>query len=450
LDRGAWTEIAVFVSDFVASSPRPVLPRAHTLTRRRPAAFLALDVDHSQAGGKVFVNVCSHPRIDPVCGANLVPVSEEHLDTWGLGNARVPVLVGPTRNMLDSDGHDATAVDVLFHPGVVRRALTGGKSVTKEHFRDYLVDIAAKNVAEDHGIVLAPGRNVVMEVARYKGPDGENKDNTHAFPVFADEKDDASSAEKDEATAARSADASAAAPAAEPPARPAARHTKKPIKKGFLSSASGLGAELYPEGSAEGIPKPGEQYDPLGHIPENVRKNCHVIDSGALRGEDFERVTRQYAETGRLDTSAPGVYAKGSEPGLTREVGIGHPKEKEKSASGTRLSETRLNTAKQERVPEQSRNETIATPSRDSSKRVPEYAVSTASDSAVEIVVRLPELRGGMASVDLDTSETALSLRSPEYELAVTLPRRADPEGTTAKFSSRRKTLTVVLPTKVR
>ena len=104
-----------------------------------------------------------------------------------------------------------------------------------------------------------------MEVARYKGPDGENKDNTHAFPVFADEKDDASSAEKDEATA-RSADAatSASAPAAEPPARPVAQHTKKPIKKGFLSSASGLGAELYPKGSAEGIPKPGEQYDPLG------------------------------------------------------------------------------------------------------------------------------------------------------------------------------------------
>jgi HSP20 family molecular chaperone IbpA len=171
-----------------------------------------------------------------------------------------------------------------------------------------------------------------------------------------------------------------------------------------------------------------------------------VIDSGALRGEDFERVTRQYAETGRLDTSAPGVYAKGSEPGGKREVGIGHPKE-DPSASGTRASETRLNTAKPERVPERSRNETIATPSRDSSKRVPEYAVSTASDSAVEIVVRLPELRGGMASVDLDTSETALSLRSPEYELAVTLPRRADPEGTTAKFSSKRKTLTVVLPT---
>ena len=399
----------------------------------------------------MFVNVCSHPRIDPVCGANLVPVSEEHLDTWGLGNARVPVLVGPTRPMLDSDGHAATAVDVLFHPSVVRRALTGGKSVTKEHFRDYLVDIAAKNVAEDHGVALAPGRNTVMEVARYKGPGGENKDNTHAFPVFADEKDDAEPrAEKDEATAERLEDAVASASsarAAEPPARPAARRAEKPIKKGFLSSAAGLGAELYPEGSAEGIPKPGEQYDPLGHIPENVRKNCHVIDSGALRGEDFERVTRQYAETGRLDTSAPGVYAKGSEPGGKQEVGIGHPKTK--AASETRASEPRSDVAKPHGEPERSKNKTDAKVAKESSKRrVPEYALSIASDSAsVEIVVQMPELRGGMASVDLDTSETALSLISPEYALAVTLPKRADPEGATAKFSSKRKTLTIILPT---
>ena len=263
-------------------------------------------------------------------------------------------------------------MDVLFHPGVVRRALTGGKSVTKEHFRDYLMDIAAKNVAEDHGVVLAPGRNVVMEVARYKGPDGENKDNTHAFPVFADEKDDAASAEKDEATARRAegAVASASARDAEPPARPAARRTKKPIKKGFLSSISGLGAELYPEGSAEGIPKPGEQYDPLGHIPENVRKNCHVIDSGALRGEDFERVTRQYAETGRLDTSAPGVYAKGSEPGAKREVGIGHPKEK--AASETSSRQTRSDAAN---PPEPEPEKTVVTP-KEASKITPVSAIT--------------------------------------------------------------------------
>ena len=105
--------------------------------------------------------------------------------------------------------------------------------------------------------------------------------------------------------------------------------------------------------------------------------------------------------------------------------------------------------AKPHGEPERSKNKTDAKVAKESSKRrVPEYALSIASDSAsVEIVVQMPELRGGMASVDLDTSETALSLISPEYALAVTLPKRANPEGATAKFSSKRKTLTIILPT---
>ena len=90
-------------------------------------------------------------------------------------------LVGPTRPMLDSDGYAATAVDVLFHLSVVRRALTGGKSVTKEHFRDYLVDIAAKNVAEDHGVAWRPAEHR----DGWRVTKGRRREqNTHAFPVF--------------------------------------------------------------------------------------------------------------------------------------------------------------------------------------------------------------------------------------------------------------------------
>ena len=87
-----------------------------------------------------------------MCGANLAPVTTEHLDAWGLANARVPVLVGPSRAMVDAEGRDATAVDAIFHPDVVERALRGGKGVAAAHYRDYLVDIAVKNVEEDLGI----------------------------------------------------------------------------------------------------------------------------------------------------------------------------------------------------------------------------------------------------------------------------------------------------------
>ena len=159
------------------------------------------------------------------------------------------MLVGPTRPMLDSDGHAATAVDVLFHQRVVRRALTGGKSVTKEHFRDYLRGHPRRASPEDHGVDLAPGRNTVMEVARYKGPGSENKDNTHAFPVFAEEKDDAEPrAEKDEATAERLEGAVASASsarAAEPP-RGQRRRRHASNQKGFLSSAAGSARSFTP------------------------------------------------------------------------------------------------------------------------------------------------------------------------------------------------------------
>jgi hypothetical protein len=378
--------------------------------------------------------VCGHPIVEPVCGANLVRVTEEHLDTRGLVNSRVPVCVGPARPMLDSEGHDATAVDVLFHPSVLKRALLGGKSVTKEHYRDYLMDIAEKNIAEEHAIVCAPGRRVVLGVAKYKGPNGENKDKTHAFPVFPPETESGEDAfaenvnQKALALEARKKEPPTSLPENGEKQKDAPRPTKatKPIKKGFLFPSGGADASLYPNGSAEGIPKPGEQFDPLGHIPENIRKTCHVIDSGALRGADFERVTKQYAETGRLDTSAPGVYVKGSEPGSKPEkVGMGHPIEKKMENTSAASCSGKRDTEKP--------------------KLVPEHVTNT-NDESVEIVVRLPLLVGGMSSVELETGETSCSLTSPEYELTVILPKHVDPNGTTAKFSAKRKTLTVVLP----
>ena len=417
----------------------------------------------------MFVNVCSHPRIDPVCGANLQPVSEEHLDTWGLGNARVPLLVGPTRAMLDSDGRDATAVDVLFHPAVVRRALTGGKSVTKEHFRDYLMDIATKNILEDHDIALAPGRTVPLEVAKYKGPNGENKDNTHAFPVFPEVGAEPSPPEEPAPTTGTSEGSSPSSslssssgrarcgssePSQSRNATPAsdarASSTRaRPMKKGFLSGGGkGESAELYPDGSAEGIPKPGEQYDPLGHIPESVRNKCHVIDTGALKGAELEKVSRQYAETGRLDLNAPGVYAKGSAPGGKREVGIGHPSAMRGGGAEAGTGTVRGGEAGARR--EESGGAAPSPPKpRPEVRTVPTHVVSettSGGEEALEVRIQMPLLRGGMAAVELDVGATSVGVSSPEYELTATLPRRVDADGARAKFSAKRSELRVILP----
>lgn len=449
----------------------------------------------------MFVNVCSHPRIDPVVGANLEAVSEEHLDTWGLGNMRVPLLVGPTREMLDSEGHDATAVDVIFHPAVVKRALTGGKSVTKEHYRDYLMDIAVKNILEDHGIMLAPGRTQVMANARYKGPRGENSENTHGFPVFAPEEEEdgrgvdggrggdflnpqlqpkqpndtthrspliqeIGAAGNDTNGGGSSVDGKIAASGGGNKASGGGsgkgspftfgghKKKKKPIKKGFLGEG-----ELYPDGSAEGIPKPGEQYDPLGHIPESVRSKCHVIDSGALNGADLEAVTQQYAKTGTLDMSKPGVYAKGSKPGERKpgDIGIGHPRALKDTEVGDQGRGKEIGTSQPhagggERGGNEGNTEAGSNQQADL-RKTPVHEVSAEAtlggEAAVEVRVQLPLLKGGMTAVELDVGPRTMSMHSAEYKLMVQLPHAVDVDAAQAKFSSKRMELKVVMPVAV-
>ena len=189
--------------------------------------------------------------------------------------------------MLDSDGRDATAVDVLFHPAVVRRALRA-VNVTKEHFRDYLMDIATKNILEDHGIAprrvepsrwrwpstkvraertritrthsqCSPRAKPHLRLRRTRADDGD----VRTFePEFEFEFEFRSRQFRFE----RALESRNATPASD--ARASSTRARS-MKKGFLSAGGkGENAELYPDGSAEGIPKPGEQYDPLGHIPE--------------------------------------------------------------------------------------------------------------------------------------------------------------------------------------
>ena len=113
----------------------------------------------------------------------------------------------------------------------------------------------------------------MLENARYKGPNGECSEKTHAFPVFAG--DGGGGGGDDAAAAGGGRDASSsettttAAAAATTKREPSGRRRDGAavIKKGFLTGSSGAGAELYPDGSAEGIPKPGEQYDPARAHP---------------------------------------------------------------------------------------------------------------------------------------------------------------------------------------
>lgn len=67
-------------------------------------------------------------------------------------------------------------------------------------------------------------------------------------------------------------------------------------------------------------------------------------------------------------------------------------------------------------------------------------------EAAVEVRVRLPLLKGGMAAVDLDVGPTSVALTSAEYALTVQLPHRVDVDAVQAKFSSKRMELKITAP----
>jgi hypothetical protein len=68
--------------------------------------------DASGAKRRVFVNICFHDA----CGKPLAPSGEPVADDCvRTDNLRVPLLVGPAREVQDDDSKMATCVDVVFH-----------------------------------------------------------------------------------------------------------------------------------------------------------------------------------------------------------------------------------------------------------------------------------------------------------------------------------------------
>ena len=165
------------------------------------------------------------------------------------------------------------------------------------------------------------------------------------------------------------------------------------------------------------------------------RRGLRARPCRAVRGDRAARHVRARRVRERLGTGgkAGGGHRPPEDQGGERDAG-------ERAAFGCGETSRRAGTVKKQ---------TDAKVAKESSKRrVPEYALSIASDSAsVEIVVQMPELRGRYGVRGSRHERDRAFADFSEYALAVTLPKRANPEGATAKFSSKRKTLTIILPT---
>jgi hypothetical protein len=83
--------------------------------------------------------------------------------------------------------------------------------------------------------------------------------------------------------------------------------------------------ELYPEGSAEGIPEPGRG-NSVNMLPEHIKNKCHIVDTGAMDSSSLLETMKMYADTGSVNIEQKGVYKQGVGPKTDKpEIGTGHP-----------------------------------------------------------------------------------------------------------------------------
>ncbi|KAK3239192.1 hypothetical protein CYMTET_50863 [Cymbomonas tetramitiformis] len=356
-----------------------------------------------EPSGKVFVNICSSATVERPCGATFQAVDDDHLDNKGLSNLRLPLLVGPARHLQDSSGHPAMAVDVIYHPCVVERALHGSHQHPPEHFKDYTVDLALKNVAEEYNLKIERANYQILEKAKYKGPPGETTGRTHSFPITK-RPSEKPETPKDEPWK----------PKIEIIGEMTKKSAKPIMKKGFFDKPNTFGAAaaetLYPNGSAEGI----------------------QMDASSL-----QQTMDQYAKTGNLNTGK-GVYRKGTtKDDFKAEPGLGHPSNmKELDKVGKSVES--------EKKPSESLFKFVG------QTEEPAYRLQeTASGGrlAYSIIIELPKVQT-MRQVSLDVADTELQVRGGGYLLKVTLPQAVDTTAVKAKFKAKRKELEVIVPVK--
>jgi hypothetical protein len=419
-----------------------------------PTAGFVLKTKELKSNKKVFVNVVASDLVRSPINAAGDTVPESHLDARGMHSLRVPLDVNEPAHVKDKSGEPAIAVDVIFHPWVVQRALTGHAT---DYFKMYLSDLAMKWVAETLNATLEkPGRFLNM---RYKGGVGPKGDQVRPF-CLAGEDDDAEDAGNDAndpdilpgvgsldgiritddneritsddmrpVSSVKLADGAPSPTAGASPspapaktstsaAAPAASKPKKKgppvVKKGFFANQK---EALYPNGSTEGTLPPGAG-DPMGWMPPKLRSMVHVVDPSAQGDQNtMQAAMEQYANTGKV-ASAPGIHPGGVEA-------------QQSSAAPAAAAPP----------PPAAANQSKSLP-------LPTVHVCTVCE-AVLMTVELPQVTS-MAEVDLDISAVSLELSAPPH---YGLLRKGwgngikvDVDRVKAKFSKRKKELAVTAP----
>ena len=241
------------------------------------------------------LNLTQHSALGPPIHPSGEPATPEHMDARGIDNLRVPILVGTPRSV-DTPRGEALVLDLVFAPILLERALrrhefddTSAAAVTTRAIRLRLVELAIAHAEEELGYKLPRDytlpRGRLPGGANYKG--GLADDGLRPVPMAALRQLIA----QVEANARREALEAAPGPWRSNHAALArevrlAEPTKVSapsagvLKRGFLNGAK---AELYPDGSSEGMHPEGAG-DPLGWMPKGLRDRVHMVDQSQAEG----------------------------------------------------------------------------------------------------------------------------------------------------------------------
>ncbi|CBJ29318.1 conserved unknown protein [Ectocarpus siliculosus] len=133
-------------------------------------------VENAAVGTKVFINLCEHEGVSPPIDQTDSPVdvTKEGRNASGL---RIPMFVSRVRETTDHSDERALAVDVVFHPWVLRC------SKGEPRFRDQVVALAAGWITKEHPGLVVSQRRKLLKLCTYKGGDGAKGGTPVPFPA---------------------------------------------------------------------------------------------------------------------------------------------------------------------------------------------------------------------------------------------------------------------------
>lgn len=242
----------------------------------RPSVGFCIQTESlGSPAGRWYLNMTRHKAVQMPIAHSGKPITKDFIFQHGIGSMKIPFDMGSFRKLKErAEGHKQTAycVDVVFNPFIIQMFMDDDFNKTMAEYRPFIINLALGRIESSIGVKLSAQKVKLVKKFLYKDGEGNSGETPREFTELPQEMEMDSMEEM-----------------APPPPKPKAAQEektepliqdvtpgKKPaLKKGFFNSAKG--AELYPNGSNEGV-LPENAGDPMGWMPKKLRQTSRIVD----------------------------------------------------------------------------------------------------------------------------------------------------------------------------